>query len=388
MRTVAVVTVGRSDYGIYQPVLAEMAKRRGLRPVIVAGGMHLSPLFGSTVTEIEKDGYEIAARVDMQVNGDTADDIARAIGLGVIGFGEALCRIRPDITLLLGDRYEMFAAAAAAAPLQRPLAHLHGGEATQGAFDDSLRHAITKLSHLHFVSTADYARRVRQLGEPVDRVFVSGAPALDHLRTFEAMSDADVAATAGIDPTEPFVIVTYHPVTLAPDLGRAGLRGLLDALDSLSMPAVITFPNADAGGREFIEALRAFAATRPRMHLLPSLGTRLYFTLLSRAAAMAGNSSSGIIEAASFRLPVVNIGPRQDGRVRARNVIDTPTTAPAISAALSRALSQQFRASLTGLTNPYGDGHAAARIADVLESVPLGPDILVKRFVDHPVSAT
>ncbi len=385
MRTVAVVTVGRSDYGIYQPVLAEIARRAELRLLIIAGGMHLSSRFGSTVSAIEEDGYEIAARVDVAVEGDEPRDIARAIGEGTIGFADAFSRVRPDIVLLLGDRYEMFSAAAAAAPLQLPLGHLHGGEATEGASDDAMRHAITKLSHLHFVSTADYGRRVRQMGEPADRVFVCGAPALDHLRTFEPLSDREVHQAVGIDAARPFVVATYHPVTLEPDLGRAGLDALLEALASTSTPLVLTFPNADAGGRAFIETIRAFASNRPDTHVAASLGTRMYFTLLSHAAAMAGNSSSGIIEAASFGLPVVNIGPRQDGRLRARNVIDVPATASAISSGLSAALTPEFRASLAGLTNPYGDGRAATRIVDVLEHVPLDA-LLIKRFADQQMT--
>lgn len=390
MRTIAVVSVGRSDYGIYQPVLAEMARRPSLRPLIIAGGMHLSPAFGNTIAEIEADGYEIAARVKMHdaAVGDRPEDIARAIGAGTVGFAEAFARLRPDVTLLLGDRYEMFAAAAAAAPQQLPLAHLHGGEATEGAFDESMRHAITKLSHLHFVSTEAYGRRVRQMGERADRVFVTGAPALDHIPHFEALPAADVSRAAGIDPSRPFIVATYHPVTLASDVGTRGLDSMLEAIAGAKIPAVITYPNADTGGRAFIDTLRAFAARQQDIHLIANLGTRLYFTLLSRAAAMIGNSSSGIIEAASFRLPVVNIGPRQEGRVRARNVIDAGDSREAVRAALERAISPAFRDSLKDLVNPYGDGHAAARIADVLERVPLGPELLVKRFVDMDLERT
>lgn len=388
MRTIAVVSVGRSDYGIYQPVLAEMARRPSLRPVVVAGGMHLSPAFGLTVADIEADGYAIGARVEIDVDGDRPEDIARATGVGVLGFAAALAALRPDITLLLGDRYEMFAAAAAAAPMGLPLAHLHGGEATEGAVDESLRHAITKLSHLHFVSTDAYGRRVRQMGEPADRVFVTGAPALDHLARFEPLPDSALMPGLGIDLARPFAVATYHPVTLAADLGRAGLDAMLQAIAAIRLPTVITYPNADAGGRGFIGVLRTFAAEHDHVHLVANLGARAYFSLLSRAGAMIGNSSSGIIEAASFRLPVVNIGPRQDGRVRARNVIDVGESPDAVGAALARAMSPAFRESLKDLANPYGDGQAAGRIADVLERVPIGPGLLVKRFVDQDLERT
>jgi UDP-hydrolysing UDP-N-acetyl-D-glucosamine 2-epimerase len=381
MRTIGVVTVARSDYGIYRPVLRALAAEPGVRLSVYAGGMHLLETFGHTVDEIERDGFPIVERVDFLLPDDSPAGVATSLGRGVIAFTEAFSRTRPDLLVVLGDRFEMLAAALAALPLTIPLAHIHGGESTEGLIDEAIRHSLTKLSHLHFASTETYARRIVQLGEEPWRVTVSGAPALDAIRDFSPLDDSALAER-GIRLRGPTLLVTYHPVTLAFEQNALHLQALLDALDSCGLDAVFTYPNADTSHTEVIAAVARFVESSDRFTLVRNLGGAAYFTLMSRAAAMVGNSSSGIIEAASFRLPVVDVGIRQQGRERAANVVHADNDAAAISAAIKRAVSDGFRASLDSLENLYGDGHASGRIVERLTSVALDERLLVKRFHD------
>jgi UDP-hydrolysing UDP-N-acetyl-D-glucosamine 2-epimerase len=364
VRRVAVVTVGRSDYGIYRPVLRRIVDDPELELGLVVAGAHVAH---GSVAEIESDGFPIAARIDVRPDDDRPVSAAVAAGRMSSELAEAYERIRPDLVLALGDRYEMLAAVAAAVPLGLPIAHIHGGELTEGAIDDAVRHAITKLSHLHFVATEEYAARVRRLGEESWRVTVSGAPALDNLEL--------LAAESGPEVDEPFLLATWHPVTLEPDDAERQLDALLGALADAGTTVVFTHPNADPGRAAIVEAIERSGA-----RVFPSLGTRDYFALMRRAAAMVGNSSSGIVEAASFGLPVVNVGSRQRGRVRGANVIDVEPERGAIAGAIAEAISPEFRARVRDLQNPYGDGHAAERIVARLKAVPLGRELLVKRF--------
>jgi UDP-N-acetylglucosamine 2-epimerase (non-hydrolysing)/GDP/UDP-N,N'-diacetylbacillosamine 2-epimerase (hydrolysing) len=383
MRTIAVATVGRSDYGIYLPVLREIDRQPDLKLTVVAGGMHFSPEFGMTVLSLEHDGFDVAERVEVRATSDSPVAVAEAIGLGIAGFAQAYARCRPDLLVVLGDRYEMHAAALAALPLGIPTAHIHGGELAEGAIADALRHCITKLSHLHFVSTETYARRIVQLGEEPWRVFVTGAPSLDNLRTFEPLSRAEVEARVGMALDTAPLLVTYHPVSLEPAGAELWqMAELFAALRDSGRPLVFTLPNADAGGLAIAEMIGAFVEREPGARLVANAGTTLYFSLMSCAAAMVGNSSSGLIEAASFGLPVVNIGSRQSGRVRADNVIDVNYDRYAIAGGIRRALEPPFRDRLREMLNPYGRGVAAQDIVHVLRTVPLDARLLHKRFFD------
>ena len=384
MRTVAAITVGRSDYGIFRPILRRIVAEPALRLRLLVAGMHLAPEFGLTVREIEADGFAIAERIEMPVASDRPEGTTDSMGRGLVAFGASFARERPDLVLVLGDRFEMHAAATAAVPFNLPLAHVHGGEVSQGAIDDAWRHSMTKLSHLHFVSTDAHARRVVQMGEEPWRVIVSGAPALDEIREMPRLT-AEELGRRGL-PVEPALLVTFHPVTREPDAVREQTVALLEALADVELPLVFTSPNADAGGRSIASLIREFVARHPsRARLVESLGSAAYFSLMSRAAAMVGNSSSGIVEAASFHLPVVNVGSRQDGRTRAANVLDVAPQRDAIRAGIRRALEPAFRAGLASLVNPYGSGHAAERIVRRLRDVEIGPRLLVKRFHDLPV---
>jgi UDP-hydrolysing UDP-N-acetyl-D-glucosamine 2-epimerase len=374
-----------ADYGVYLPVLRRIQADAALRLALIVSGSHLAPAFGLSVKNIEADGFDVTERVDAPLSADTPEATATAMGTGLQGFGRAFARLTPDIAVVLGDRYEMSVAALAALPFRIPMAHIHGGELTAGSFDDALRHSVTKLSHLHFVSTAEYAQRVRQMGEEPWRVTVSGAPSLDNLRAVRFQAREELEARLGLRLGPRFLLVTFHPATLERADPREQARALLDAIVATGLPCVITLPNADPGGLAIRSVIDQVAAAHSQLRPVESVGTEAYFSLMALAAAMVGNSSSGLIEAASFELPVLNVGSRQAGRVRARNVIDVEPDAGAIAAGLGRALDADFRAALRGLANPYGDGHAAERIVERLVTVELGATLVTKRFTDLPV---
>ena len=385
MRTIGVVTVARSDYGIYLPILHRIVSEPELQLSLYVSGMHLSPEFGHTVSAIEQDGFEIAERVEMLLSSDTPEAVAKSMGLGVIGFAQAFARQRPDLLLVLGDRFEMYAAALAALPFKIPIAHIHGGEVTEGAMDEALRHGITKLSHLHFVSTEVYARRVRQLGEEPWRITVAGAPALDNLDTVPLLSKTDLESALGFALEKPCLIVTFHPATLQFEQAEAQLRELLAAVEAADAQAIFTLPNADMSGRAVLRLIQDFLPSHPRARLVENLGTQRYFSLMSQASAMIGNSSSGIIEAPSFELPVVNVGLRQSGRERAANVIDVLGGSAAILNGIRKALSREFRGQLAGTSNPYRQPRGAAPIiVENLAVASLDERLLMKKFHDLP----
>lgn len=380
MRTIGVVTVARSDYGIYRPVLRRLEADARFELRLYVAAAHLAVEHGTTVAEIEADGFAIAARIPTLGGSDEAVDVAAGLGRAVEGFARALGASRPDLLLVLGDRLEMLAAATAALPLRVPLAHLHGGEASEGSFDESIRHALTKLSHLHFAATEAAAGRIRQLGEEPWRIVVSGAPALDAALQPELLSDDELEERVGMPLDPPPLVVSFHPATLDPVDPGTRARELLAAVEASGVPSVFTYPNADPGGAAIRAAVDEFVQAHGNARAVASLGTRAYFSLLARAAAMVGNSSSGIIEAASFGLPVVNVGIRQEGRLRPANVIDVGDDRDAILEGLRRSLSPAFREQAEAVVNPYGDGHASERIVERLAEVELGPALLVKRF--------
>jgi UDP-hydrolysing UDP-N-acetyl-D-glucosamine 2-epimerase len=382
LRKVAVVTSTRADFGIYRPVLKAIGNEPDLQAAILACGTHLVPDYGGTASEIEEAGFEIAQEIHTFAGAASPDDVCRSMAKSATGISQAFADERPDIVLVLGDRYEMFSAAAAALVHSLPLAHIHGGELSEGVNDDAFRHVITKMSHLHFVSTQDHGRRVRQLGEASDRVHVTGAPGLDTLSDDEIADQKELEEFLKLPFETSPIVATYHPVTLEPYQSVYQVGELLAVLEKTDRPVVITYPNADAEAERIISEIREFAASHSHAVAVPSLGLRRYRGLMRSACAMVGNSSSGIIEAASFELPVVNIGDRQRGRTRGQNVIDVTADRVSIAKGLGRAVSDTFRKSLTGMQNPYGDGKASARIAHILKTAELGPALLKKTFKD------
>jgi UDP-hydrolysing UDP-N-acetyl-D-glucosamine 2-epimerase len=377
-RRIAVVTTSRADYGhLYWP-LKDLSARRDVELQLVVMGPHLSPEFGNTVGEIERDRFEIAARVECLLSSDSDVGMAKTIGVAVLGLADVLGRLRPDILLLIADRYEMLAPAAVALALRIPIAHIEGGEISEGAIDDAVRNALTKMSHVHFTSTLAARDRVIALGEEAWRVHRAGAPSIDHLRRGRLLSRETVEGRLGLSLTPPPILVGYHPVTIARDT-LLEADAVFEALSSVTDAIVFSYPNADAGSRALIERAEGFVAARGTGRVFVNLTHSTYWSLLRHVGIFVGNSSSGIMETPSFALPSVNIGLRQRGRERAKNVIDVEPDAAAILEAIHTARSEEFRRSLEGMVNPYGDGAASQKIVEVLTSVPLGDELLVKR---------
>ncbi len=378
MRCIAVVTTSRADYSHLYWVLRELGAHPEIDHRLIALGPHLSPEFGATVAEIESDGLTVDECLECLLSSDTDIGMAKTIGVATLGLADVLGRMRPDLLLLVADRYEMLAPATAALALRIPIAHIEGGEVSEGAIDHAVRNALTMMSHIHLTPTAASRRRVLAMGEEEWRVHQVGAPSLDHLSRSQLPSRQELEAQLDTSLATPPVVVAYHPVTLARDTTREADQ-LFAALDSLERPIVFAFPNSDAGSRELICRAERFCEVRAAARLYVNLGPAVYWGLLHHAAALVGNSSSGIMEAASLGLPVVNVGIRQQGRQRAANVVDVEASSEAILAATHRALEPEHRASLEGIENPYGDGQAAARIVEILASTPLGEQLLLKR---------
>lgn len=380
MRRIGVVTFARSEFSSCFPLARAIHEDGELELQLIVSGAHLSHEFGLTVGEIESSGLPIAERVEMLVSSDSGEGIAKSIGLGTIGLGQAFAHLQPDVVLLVGDRYELLSAAAAALAARIPVAHVSGGDVTEGAIDNQVRYAVSALSHVHFVAHESHAQRLIAFGEEPWRVFVTGDPALDAIDLFEPLSLPELEQELGMPLARPLVLVTQHPATLGSNGVAAETDALLAALEGFSGTLVFTYPGADPESRIISDRIRAFCAREPSAAVFPSFGQRLYYGVLRHADAMVGNSSSGIWEAPSFGLPVVNVGERQRGRLRVGNVIDVGGDATAIRAALATALDPAFRQSLAGLRNPYGDGRASARIVEALRELEPGPRLSQKVF--------
>ena len=383
-RRIGVVTTSRADYShLYWP-LRELAAHPEVELGVFVMGPHLSPEFGNTGAEIERDGFEVKAKIECLLSSDTDTGMAKSIGLATLGLADALTAWRPDILLLIADRYEMLAPASVAVAMRIPIAHIEGGEISQGAIDDQVRNALTKMAHIHFTSTPTARRRVIAMGEEAWRVHHAGAPSLDHLRRSDLLSRKALEARLGITFDPPTILAAWHPVTILRDT-NAEADSLFAALAQTPGQLLFVYPNADAGGLALIQRTRALAATRANTQIFVNLDAVTYWSLLGQVDAMVGNSSSGIMEAASFGLPAVNVGMRQQGRERARNIIDAPADTETIRAALANALDPEFRRSLAGMVNPYGDGTAAQTIARVLTTVDLD-GLMIKQPAPHPAA--
>lgn len=377
MKKIAVFTGTRAEYGLLYWLLKDLQQDPEVELQLLVSAMHLSPEFGMTYQQIETDGFTITEKVEMLLSSDSAVGTAKSIGLGVLGFADALERMKPDVLVVLGDRFEALAVTQAAMILRIPIAHIHGGEITEGAYDDAIRHAITKLSLLHFTSTEAHRNRVIQLGEHPSRVFNVGAVGLDHLQRSKMFSLAELSASLNFKLEQPYFLVTYHPVTLASEPAKASFENLLKALDAFPQHQIIlTYPNADDGGREIIPLLEAYAKQQPsRVLAIPSLGQKRYLSAVKHAAAVVGNSSSGIIEVPSFKVPTVNIGERQRGRLAAESVFSCPSN----TAAIIETLQLGLKSDLTQVVNPYGKGKASEAILKQLKAADLS---VVKTFYD------
>lgn len=380
---IGVFTATRAEYGLLYPILSALRQSERLEAVLIVSGTHLSPDHGMTVAEIENDGQAIAARIPIQQSDDDALSVGLAMAAALKGCVEAFSTLNLDAVLLLGDRTELLGAAAAATALQLPILHIEGGHVTEGAVDDAVRHAITKLAALHFTAAEPYRQRIIQMGEDPERVFTVGSTGLDNLMAEGVRSIAEIGAEIGLDLSPAFLLVTFHPETLgaqAPEDQMAALRQALDDLPDFKV--LYTLPNADEGNKAIRRAIADHVSAAPgRVFAVESLGRRRYAWALSAAAAVVGNSSSGVIEAPAHRVATVNIGDRQQGRLRAASVLDVPAEAAAIGQAIRRGVSPEFRYLIRDQINPMGDGAAGRRIVEILEGVSF-ESLRRKRFRD------
>jgi UDP-N-acetylglucosamine 2-epimerase (non-hydrolysing) len=370
-KKIAVFTGTRAEYGLLYWLMKDIQSDSDLELQLLVSGMHLSPEFGSTWQKIEQDGFKIDEKVEILLSSDSAVGVLKSMGLGLIGYADALSRMQPEILVILGDRYEAFVAAQVAMFLRIPVFHLHGGEITEGAYDDAIRHALTKLSYLHGTSTEQYRKRVIQLGEEPERVFNVGALGLEHIKRTEMLSREALGCSLAFDLQTPFFVITYHPVTLADEPPQESFRALLDALDEFKpYNIILTYPNSDDGGRQIIPLLEKYAAdNRERVLAIPSLGHVRYMSALEYCSMVIGNSSSGIIEAPSFNIPTVNIGSRQKGRLAADSVIHCQPNKKDIVRAISDALQVKEQLLSAPVSNPYGQGDSSQKIIAAIKAM-------------------
>lgn len=382
IRKVCIVTGSRAEYGLLQRIMRGIQESEKLALQVVVTGMHLSPEFGQTYLEIEADGFHIDRKIEMLVSSDTPVGVTKAMGLGLIGFADVYEQLQPDVILVLGDRFEMLAAATAAMITCIPVAHLHGGELTEGALDDSIRHAITKMSHLHFVATPEYRQRVIQLGEDERRVHLVGGLGVDAIRYLTLLNRDELERALNFNLASKSLLITFHPLTAERDLSEDQLKELLQALDALfDTSLVFTLPNADAGGRSMIKMIEDFVHTHTNARAYKSLGQLLYLSCVAQVDGVVGNSSSGLLEVPSLKKGTINIGDRQQGRLKASSVIDCQPTSSIILQAIERLYSDEFRKILESTQNPYGEGMASEQVVRYLERADL-LGVVKKRFYD------
>lgn len=385
-RKICVVTGTRAEFGLMCWLMQDLQSAPGIELQVLATGMHLSPEFGLTYREIEQAGFAIDARVEMLLSADSATAVTKSMGLGLIGYADAYARLAPDMIVVLGDRFEIFAAVSAALIAGIPVAHLHGGELTEGAFDDAIRHSITKMSHLHFVAAEDYRRRVIQLGEQPERVFLVGGLGIDAIKRIELLDRSALEDSLDFKLGLHNLLVTFHPVTLEGQSSAQQMAELLAALGELDDTHLIfTMPNADTGGRELAGMVNDFVASHPNARVYSSLGQLRYLSCLRQIDGVVGNSSSGLAEAPSMGIGTVNVGDRQKGRLLASSVINCPPEKQAIFEAIQGLYAPDFRRGLAETVNPYGNGGASRQIVQVLSDYPL-EGILKKSFHDIPCS--
>ena len=382
-RKICVVTGTRAEYGLLRRLIDGIECSDFLSLQLIVTGAHLSAEFGYTVQEIIDDGFTISRKIEMLLSSDTPVGITKSLGLGVLSFADALSELQPDLLLILGDRYEIFSAASAAMVSRIPIAHLHGGEVTEGAIDEAIRHSITKMSHLHFVATTQYRQRVLQLGENPNNVFCVGGLGVDNILALNLLSRGELETQIGFRFLARNILVTFHPVTL--DDGNVAIRQLdqlLLALERLDETGIVfTLPNADAGGLSFITKIKEFCTRHSSASCYNSLGQLRYFSCVRHVDCVVGNSSSGLLEVPTFKKATVNIGSRQEGRLKASSVIDSLPDSESILQSIQRAYSSEFQEQLLRSANPYGTGGAVKSILDILENFPL-TNILQKKFYD------
>ena len=380
MRKIAVATGSRAEYGILYPVLKAIEAKPELELSLVVTGMHLSHEFGYTVNDIQNDGFKVDAKIDTLLSSDTPEAMAKSVGLGIIGMAQAWEQLKPDIILILGDRVEPLAAAIAGTYMNMPVGHIHGGDSLRGGLDEYARHAITKLSHIHFPASKKSAERIIKMGEDDWRVYPVGSPALDVILNERLIPAEQLAERFGLDLSQPLILFVQHPVTTQVDEAPHQMRETLEAIKEIGYPAVLIYPNSDAGGRRMIEVIKEYEK-RSFIKTFESLPRKEYLGLMKIASVMVGNSSSGIIDAPSLGLPAVNIGTRQEGRERGKNVIDVGHDKQEIVKGIEKVLTDgEFLKEVKKCESPYGDGKASQRIVEILGRVEITPRLLQKKI--------
>ena len=383
-RKICVITGTRAEYGLMRWVIQGIKDDPELTLQVIATGMHLSPEFGLTYREIEKDGFQIDRKVEMLTSSDTPVGIAKSMGLGLIGFADALSELQPDLMVVLGDRFEIFSAVSAALVARIPVAHLHGGETTEGAFDEALRHSITKMSHLHFVAAEEYRQRVIQLGEQPERVFLVGGLGIDNIKRLKLLDRAALEASLDFKFGQKNLLITFHPVTLETSTAADQMAELLAALAALrDTQLIFTMPNADTDGRALIKMVEQFVAQHANARAYTSLGQLRYLSCIAQVDGVVGNSSSGLAEVPSFKKGTINVGDRQRGRLQAESVINCEPTRQGIEAALVKLYSADFKASLSQVRNPYGEGGASEQVVNTIKHYAID-GLAKKSFYDLP----
>jgi GDP/UDP-N,N'-diacetylbacillosamine 2-epimerase (hydrolysing) len=382
MKKVCVVTGTRAEYGLLRWVMEGIEKSPSLNLQLVVTGMHLSPEFGLTIDEIKSHGFVVDRCVEMLVSSDTPTGITKSIGLGLTGFADVIADLEPDLVMILGDRYEILAAAISAMIARVPLAHLHGGEATEGSIDEAIRHSITKMSHIHFVATDEYRNRVMQLGEQPNNIYQVGGLGIDNISNLELLDRKTLEESLGFHFKERNLLITFHPVTLESNSSQFQMAELLAALDDLEDTYLIfTMPNSDTDGRILFQQIEKFVSEHNNASVFTSLGQLKYLSCMAQVDAVIGNSSSGLTETPSFKKATINIGDRQRGRMKAASVIDSLPERSAIVNALEEIYFDEFQKKLKSVVNPYGEGGASKLIIEILESANL-EDIVKKSFYD------
>ena len=377
-RKICVVTGTRAEYGLFYPVMKKIQNSEKLELQVVATTMHLSQEFGNTYKQIEQDGFLVDAKVENLLASDSKSAVAKSTGLATMLLSDTFTKLQPDVVLLLGDRFETHAAATTAMLMNIPIAHIHGGEITEGAVDEQIRHSITKMSYLHFASTTEYGNRIIQMGEPPSRVFISGAPGIDNIKDIKLLEKTKLESELDWKFGEKSALFTFHPVTLINSDGHGEINQILYMIEQTGLNVLFTYANADNNGRMINQKIEEYCQKNPAKYkVVKSLGQLRYLSAMNYVDLLIGNTSSGIIEAASFNKPVVNIGERQKGRLQSGNVIDC--SIETLSQAIEQALSNEFQANCKVLKNVYGDGNASEIIVDVLEIAEIS---VIKKFVD------
>lgn len=381
MRKIAVVTGTRAEYGLLKNTFIEINKRKDLKLQLIVTGSHLSEEFGYTVKEIIEDGFEIEDKIPILMRSSSKDGIAKEMGLLMIQLSQAFERLKPDVLLILGDRYEIFAAASVAMVMNIPIAHMSGGEITEGAIDEQIRHSITKMAHIHFAGVGVYAKNIMNMGEEPWRVFNVGEPGIENIKNKKLLNQKELLEKLNVNVDENTLLVTYHPVTLEREALSCQMDNLIKALSMANKNMIITYPNADNGGDYIIERLKEFGKQNSNVHLFKSLGSLNYLSVMKLCGAVVGNSSSALIEAPYLKKTVVNIGNRQKGRLMAENIISCSNDYEDVLEAINKAFSPEFKEKVKHVKSLYGEGNTSKEVADVLENIEINDALLKKKLI-------